>query len=91
MIWRVIAGFLALIITTSTLVDTARAAQSYDEDYFSQNNILYYDTRCLDNTASSGLMQLAGNDNVEKILNFFMRKGLTLAQAAGIVGNMMQE
>ena len=91
MIWRVVAGFLALIITTSTLVDTARAAQSYDEDYFSQNNILYYDTRCLDNTASSGLMQLAGNDNVEKILNFFMRKGLTLAQAAGIVGNMMQE
>lgn len=91
MMRRLLCGILATILVTSSLVDTVRATQSYDENYYSQNNILYYDTRCLDSTASSGLMQLAGNDNVEKILNFFMRKGLTLAQAAGIVGNMMQE
>ncbi len=91
MIRRIIAGLLVGVLVANIVVDTARAAQSYDEDYFSQNNILYYDTRCLDSTASGGLMQLAGNDNTEKILNFFMRKGLTLAQAAGIVGNMMQE
>lgn len=91
MIRRIIAGLLVGVLVANMVIDTARAAQSYDEDYFSQNNILYYDTRCLDSTASGGLMQLAGNDNTEKILNFFMRKGLTLAQAAGIVGNMMQE
>lgn len=39
----------------------------------------------------AGRVSLAGNNNVEKILNFYMRKGLNLAQASGIVGNMMQE
>lgn len=44
---------------------------------------------CADPSASR--MTLSGNNNVEKILNFYMRKGLNLAQASGIVGNMMQE
>lgn len=38
-----------------------------------------------------GSIQLAGVDNLAKILNFFMSKGLTLAQAAGIAGNMQAE
>ena len=38
-----------------------------------------------------GSIQLAGIDNLQKILNFFMSKGLTLAQAAGIAGNMQAE
>lgn len=39
----------------------------------------------------SGSIQLAGSDNEQKILNFFMEKGLSLAAAAGFVGNMYQE
>ncbi len=46
-------------------------------------------TCCADPNAAR--VALAGNNNVEKILNFYMRKGLSLAQASGIVGNMMQE
>lgn len=42
-------------------------------------------------TPGAESVMLAGNNNVEKILNFYMRKGLNLAQASGIVGNMMQE
>lgn len=42
-------------------------------------------------TDSASTVQLAGKDNIEKVLNFFMAKGLTLAQASGGVGNMMQE
>lgn len=38
-----------------------------------------------------GTVALEGKDNTEKILKFFMSKGLSLAQAAGFVGNMMQE
>jgi hypothetical protein len=49
-----------------------------------------YDDECVD-TSAAGAVILAGEDNEQKILNFFMRKGLTLAQAAGIVGNMMVE
>ncbi len=38
-----------------------------------------------------GSVSLSGNDNVEKVLSFLMGKGLTLAQAAGVVGNFQQE
>lgn len=34
---------------------------------------------------------LTGKDNQEKILSFFMNNGLTLAQASGFIGNMVQE
>lgn len=46
------------------------------------------DTCCVE---GSGSTQLAGNDITEQILNFFMDKGLTLAQATGFIGNMQQE
>ena len=34
---------------------------------------------------------LSGNDNIQQAYNFFVGKGLTNFQAAGIVGNFMQE
>lgn len=55
----------------------------------SQDELTTSSSCCLDPSASR--VALAGNNNVEKILNFYMRKGLNLAQASGIVGNMMQE
>ena len=91
---RFIALFLVVLMCASTIVDTASAAKEtdnfYDENFFSLNNIGWFDPRCGDAT-SAKYVQLAGKDNTEKILNFFMRKGLTLAQSAGIVGNMIQE
>lgn len=41
--------------------------------------------------SSTGSVELAGDTNIEKILNFFMSKGLSIAQASGFVGNMVQE
>lgn len=54
------------------------------------NHAPFYDetVTCTPNGTTT---QLEGNDNTEKVLNFFMSKGLTLAQASGAVGNMMQE
>lgn len=91
---RVFRGFtaliLAVIICAADVATTARALVDFDETFFSGNNITFYDPRCA--TQDNGkLVQLAGRDNTEKILNFFMRKGLSLEQSAGIVGNMMQE
>lgn len=81
---------MAIVICAADITATARAAGTFDEIFYSGNNIVWYDPRCnSENTAK--LVQLAGKDNTEKILNFFMRKGLSLAQSAGIVGNMMQE
>lgn len=45
---------------------------------------------CCDTEASTTVV-LSGKDNVEKVLSFFMQKGLNLAEAAGFVGNMAQE
>ena len=91
---RLTALMLAIVLCCSTVVETVSAVTVdepfYDENFYSLNNIGWYDPRCVEAT-SAEYVQLAGNDNTEKILNFFMRKGLTLAQAAGIVGNMMQE
>ena len=81
---------IAVIITASQLTATVQALGTYDKTYFKQNDITYYDSRCKNNN-NTELMQLAGKDTTEKILNFFMRKGLQLWQATGIVGNMVQE
>jgi hypothetical protein len=90
--YRFFAIFATIMILSSTIVETVSAAEAdfYDENFYSLNNIGWYDPRCTDQSSSKAV-QLAGNDTTEKILNFFMRKGLSLAQASGIVGNMMQE
>ena len=80
--------FLVVLLTASSVWAPAQAI--IDPRFFSSNSILYYDDECLDESSATAVL-LAGNDNTEKILNFFMQKGLNLAQAAGIVGNIMQE
>ena len=40
---------------------------------------------------SAATINLAGNDNVEKAFNFFVSKGFTPQQSAGIVGNLIAE
>lgn len=48
-------------------------------------------TCCEEGGTSVGAVALSGDTNEEKILSFFMSKGLTLAQASGFIGNMFQE
>jgi hypothetical protein len=84
------AACMAMVMCASHVTATVEAAAVFDSTFFSTNSITFYDPRCAD-TSSAKLVQLAGKDSVEKILNFFMRKGLSLAQASGIIGNMMQE
>ena len=83
-----------VVIISSQLVNTAEAANvtqpQIDSKFFAGNQILFYDPRCASDTAV-GYLSLAGKDNLEKILNFLMREGLTLAQASGVIGNLMAE
>lgn len=54
------------------------------------NNSAWYDPTaglCDPNSSTS----LIGKDNVQKSFNYFVSKGLTPAQSAGIVGNLRQE
>lgn len=84
--------FLALFITAQIILPVRVSALDDDtERFYSINEIGFYDPNACKNTPGILAVQLAGNDNTEKILSFFMQKGLTLAQAAGFVGNMKQE
>lgn len=86
---RLLSVLTAAVIISCQIIDTTRAI-TFDEQFFSSNQIHYYDPRCASETGS-GLLTVSGKDNLEIILKFFMQKGLTLAQAAGIAGNMAQE
>lgn len=46
---------------------------------------------CCLNTAAAGNVALVNGSNVKKAFFYFISQGLTAAQAAGIVGNLMQE
>lgn len=91
-IYLVIATIMAL-----NLVPIQRA-MAYDEDFYSANDILYYDDRasaCFADTSASssgaGVSSADQNKNAEAILRNLTAKGLTLAQATGFIGNMKQE
>ena len=63
------------------------------DGFYSSNDILFYDPNasgCIVSGTGGG-KNLVGNDNIEKALRYFVGKDLSLAQAAGIIGNMMVE
>lgn len=65
-----------------------------DTGFYSSNDILFYnpDDECSTSTASTlSATTTTGSENVEKVLKYFTGKGLSLAAAAGFVGNMTQE
>jgi hypothetical protein len=87
--------FLALIISANP--STVLAYLSTDA-YTSNDTGEYVDARAKEPTAActatgSGNVNLVGGDNVQKSYNFFVdsARGLSPAQAAGIVGNLMLE
>lgn len=94
MLKRFFAFIAIVMILSNQFCSLARAADtsSYDETFYSLNSVVFYDPRCASG-ATTGNLTLAGKDNLEKILNFLMRPplSLTLAQASGIVGNLMAE
>ena len=90
MLRRLFALFMVAILVSATLVDTAKAIAVVDENFYSKSEIYFYDPTCKTETGV-GAITLSGKDNLEKILSFFMGKGLTLEQASGFAGNMMAE
>ncbi len=87
---RLKAWLLLTIIMLNVVLLPVQTLAITDPLFYSRNDILMYNDECVASGDGQSVI-LAGKDNLEKILNFFMRKGLNLAQASGIVGNMMQE
>ncbi len=65
--------------------------------FYSENDVLFYDpedeeifeVNCI--TGAAPVTELIGKDNREKIWNYFMTKGLTKEQTAGVLGNLQAE
>lgn len=71
---------------------TSVGAISSNQANVLNQGIFYFDTEisCNDLTSSSNT-SLSGNDNGQKIFNYFVSKGYTKDQAAGLVGNTQAE
>lgn len=84
---------VAVVFTASTIVSlfTLNASAQSLKPVYSTNNILYYAQPTCEIGQNEGTTALVGNDNLEKILRYYVGKGLTLAQASGIAGNYQQE
>lgn len=64
---------------------------AYDQGFYSANDILYYNEADKNGCSAGATAALSGNNNLEKVYNYMLSKGLTDFQAAGIVGNISQE
>lgn len=84
--------FICLLVVLSI---ATYPVQAIDTGYYNANNILYYDPDAIDcetsSTSSSSVTSSNKNDNLVTIYNYFLGKGLSDNQAAGIVGNIAQE
>lgn len=97
-------GFAVALVISSTLsilMSTKTYAADCDTDFYSSNDIIFYNpcedgggTSC---TAGLGTLDapapnaLSGESNAEKVWNYFIVRGLTPVAAAGAMGNMEQE
>lgn len=90
---RIISAIFIAIIVSNQLVTTAQATPEYDEMFYSGNDILFYDPRCDTSMTRGEILSLNGDSNIDKIMNFLIApaQGLSVAQAAGVIGNFMAE
>lgn len=91
---RISFALLAAVLCATGAHPNAYAQIGYDD--YATNDVLFYDpTDSPPCTATSGTgaatTNVDGADNAEKIYNYMVAKGLSGAQAAGILGNLQQE
>jgi hypothetical protein len=94
-----ILGFLTVLFpiqTTVSALDEKDPASACDREFYSSNDILFYDP-CANvcsasATGGAGVVSaLRGANNGEKIFNFWVDAGFTAQQSAGITGSMKHE
>ncbi|MES2630727.1 MAG: phage tail tip lysozyme [Patescibacteria group bacterium] len=88
---RIAAGFIAFIFTVSAVIPTFSSQVLAQSAFYNTNEIMFFDPYSCTVGEGEGTTDLVGNDNLEKILRYYVGKGLTLAQASGIAGNYQQE
>ena len=94
-LYRFGLALLVAVLATTSAQPSAYAQIGYDD--YALNDVLFYDPTdspaCTAGAGTNGLptTSVDGADNAEKIYNYLVQKGLSGAQAAGILGNLQQE
>lgn len=83
----------ALVVTIASFGMPTAQVLAVDESFYSTNDILFFnpDSCPISRSTAASSSALQGGDNLEKILRYYVGKGLTLAQASGIAGNFSRE
>jgi len=83
---------ILLLFLILGLVFSPQIALAYDVDFYSANDILFYNPDDASDCYSPSSTDIADGKNIETVLRFFIeQKGLSLEAAAGITGNLMLE
>jgi hypothetical protein len=87
---RLCRVLIVLFCFVLACVSNVNQVLAIDREFFAGNDILFYDPSCAaaPDVATTSLVE---GDNIKKAFFYFVTKGLTAAQAAGVVGNLMQE
>jgi hypothetical protein len=83
--------FANLIAPTAYAISVTDLSRLYDNTPFYDPNSVACSNNGGTTSTTTTTTTLAGNDNLQKIFNFFANNGFTSQQAAGIVGNIMVE
>lgn len=87
-IWlRTIAALATATILVAAPIAHGLTAQ--ERRNYAYQGITFIDDPCF--VGAEGQINLVGKDNIEKAFNYFLSRGLTAEQSAGIVGNLIQE
>lgn len=85
--------FITCIAILSLVIGDPTFVYSTNEYFRSTNDILYYDESAggIEQCRDGGTGALVGGENLEKIYNYMLVKGLSPVEAAAAVGNVDQE
>ncbi len=86
---------ISVLISSALALSNSAVTLAFDQQFYSSNDIYYYDPDAAycDNVTESttATPSVPVSDNLETLLRYFTGKGFSLAAAAGIAGNIMQE
>lgn len=91
---RVRLVLVALVIVISTLAAPTSHAATCDTAFYSANDILFFNpcaANCTGTPSTGTISSIHGQNNANKIYNFWVDAGLAPQQAAGIAGSMKHE
>lgn len=89
MIKRILSLFFALIILL--ILPQQVDALTPEQRKVIRSGSYHFNVEQTNNQCANDSVNLTGSDNIERIYNYFLSKGLTPAQSAGVAGNAMAE